>query len=73
MKCKVCRDNIQPHEFDSHNAFTEISPISFRRATFHSYCYQLEAEEAEQTPSSSNQYLNRWDEYLSRGLQIITI
>jgi len=68
MNCKVCKDKILPHEYDSLQAFQAISPVTFRKANFHSFCYGLELEEAEQTESKSIDYKNRLDEYLTKDL-----
>jgi hypothetical protein len=38
--------------------------MTFRNANFHSYCYELETEEAKQTESKKVDYENRHDEYL---------
>lgn len=69
MKCKVCKEGIEPHEFDVMNAFETISPVTFRKANFHSFCYELEYEQAKQMSSKNVNYGNRMDEYLTKDLQ----
>jgi len=66
MKCKVCKEKIEIHDFDGGFAFNEESPMSFRNANFHSYCYELEIEEAKQTETKKVNYENRYDEYLHK-------
>ena len=66
MKCKVCKEKIEIHDFDVGFAFNEESPMSFRNANFHSYCYELEIEEAKQTETKKVNYENRYDEYLHK-------
>jgi len=66
MKCKVCKEKIEIHNYDFGFAFNEKSPITFRSANFHSFCYQLEVEEAKQMVSKKMEYKSRYDEYLHR-------
>jgi hypothetical protein len=65
IKCKVCREIIENHDLDANFDFNEKSPITFKKANFHSYCYELEVEEAKQIQSKKAGYKNRYDEYLS--------
>lgn len=64
MKCKVCGGVIKIHDYDAGFDFTAVSPITFRKANFHSYCYSLEVEEAMETKSKTLDYESRYDEYL---------
>jgi hypothetical protein len=64
MKCKVCKEKIEIHDYDAGFAFNAESPMTFRNANFHSYCYELETEGAKQTESKKVDYENRHDEYL---------
>lgn len=66
MNCKVCKAKIAIHDFDADFAFNAESPITFRKANFHSYCYELEIEESKQIGSKNINYANRYDEYLHK-------
>jgi hypothetical protein len=72
MKCTACKENIHLHEFDTLDAIEEVSPITFRKGTYHLECYKLLIEEAEQTQTNNN-YANRLDEYFSRDLAKIIV
>jgi hypothetical protein len=66
MICKVCKGRIKIHDFDAGFAFNAESPITFRNANFHSYCYELEIEEAKELPSKKLEYENSYDEFLHK-------
>lgn len=65
-RCKVCKQKIEFWQFEIGAAFEEVSPVTFRKANFHSYCYDLEVEQAKQTESKNVNYQNRYDEYLTK-------
>jgi hypothetical protein len=70
-KCKVCKEEILIEHFDIMEGFEEISPVTFRKAKFHYYCFLLEVEEAEQTESGfPHLHYNRFDEYIDRELSL---
>ena len=66
MICKGCKEKIEIHDYDAGFAFGAESPVTFKNAKFHSYCYDLEVEESKQIESKKPGFLNRWDEYLNR-------
>jgi hypothetical protein len=66
MKCNACKQNIELHLFDIGDAFEEVSPLSFRKGTYHRFCFELLIEEAKDTESKHIEYKSRYDEYLTK-------
>ncbi len=63
MICSVCKLPI--HDFDFGDSFEAINPITFKKANFHSECFELTVELAKQMPAKQEGYQNRLDEYLT--------
>ena len=68
MICNACKEIIGPHTFDIGDAFEEVSPMSFRKGTYHKFCYELLIEEAKETSSKHSDYQSRYDEFETKYL-----
>ena len=63
MKCKICKDKLDTEHPDS---ICGKSPKTFRDAWMHSYCYKIALEDLKDLPSSKTEYINKYDEYITR-------
>lgn len=66
MKCNACKEHIEIHHFEIGDAFSAISPMTFREGHYHRYCFDLLIEEAKETQSKKIEYKSRYDEYLTK-------
>lgn len=62
MKCTICREKLDTEHPES---IYGKNPKTFRDAWMHSYCYKIALEDLKDLSSSKN-YDNKYDEYITR-------
>lgn len=61
MKCAICGDSVIEDE-----AVEGLNPLTFRRATMHSFCFSVGFEDLKGEQASKVDFTDRQDEYLTR-------